>query len=193
MTRKWIVLTLLAMGCIPRLYSPEKEVTDWVAPDNDWPVTEPPAGLEEEGFAIGEVVPDFLLMDQHGQNVSIWQFYDMLVAVDVSTMWCAPCQELASEAEETYQEFKGDGFIHLTILPQNLEGDTPTQENLNQWADAFDLNVPVVADTDGIYSTPLVGSEAFPVVILLDRDLTVRQKIQPPTDEQLRLAIEDAL
>jgi hypothetical protein len=168
-------------------------VSDWTAPDNGWPLTEPPANLEEEGFAVGDVIPDFLLMDQHGDNVSIWQFYDLLVAVNVSTMWNFQSQELAGGVEETYQDFKDERFIYLTILSQNLEDETPSQENLNEWADFFGLTTPVVADKDGEYSEPLVGGEPYPILLLLNRDLTIREKIESPTDQELRLAIEEAL
>ena len=53
--------------------------------------------LAQEGFREGQVIPDMRLMDQYGDEVSAWQFYGMVIALDFSTEWCAPCQELAKE------------------------------------------------------------------------------------------------
>jgi peroxiredoxin len=179
------------------LFSPED--TDvvpgaaWKAPDNSWPVGEPPADLLGEGFDPGQVVPDFLMMDQHGADVSMWQFYGHTIALDVSTMWCRPCQELAKHAEDTYQEFKDDGFVHMTLLPQDLGTDTPDLAELNQWVDQFGLTVPVLADQDGEYSNPLVPDNVYPVLVLIGPDMKVIEHIDPATDENLKEAVERSL
>ena len=76
---------LLATGCVPELTSPAGtvlEVSDYTAPENSWPMGEaPPASLAAEGFGSGQVVPDMRLMDQYGDEVSLWQFYGLVVAL----------------------------------------------------------------------------------------------------------------
>ena len=103
-----LVLALLA-GCVPHYTSPPDsgdtgDAWVWVPPDNDWPMSAPPEGLEGTGFDEGEVLPDFRLPDQYDQTVALWQFYGMVLVVDISTMWCGPCQNLAEDAEATYQD-----------------------------------------------------------------------------------------
>ncbi len=66
---RWVVCGLL-VGCVPVLESPEGEAPSgvWEAPENGWPIAEPPAGLEAEGYADGEVVPDVRGIDANGRD-----------------------------------------------------------------------------------------------------------------------------
>ena len=182
------------LACVPYLYS--EEVTgDWVAPENTWPSQTPPAETVEQGFSSGEVPPDFRGTDQHGDEVSLWQFYGMLVVVDISTMWCAPCQELAADVEETYHHYLEDEVMYLTVLPENLQSEPPTIDDLNQWADAFGISAPVLGDAEG-WSYNLVpqgSTEGFPNIMLLDRDLSVLDNELEASDAAIRAAIEAAL
>ena len=197
MLRPWFALALT--GCVPHLYSPadtDPVDTDWswTPPENDWASCDGPAvGLEGEGFAEGQVIPDFRLQDQKGQTVSLWQFGGCVVVVDISTMWCAPCQELAQTTEETYQDYAGDGFMYLTLLAQDVQGNPPDQADLVTWADAFDITAPVVADPESGYTGPAVPDGQYPVLLVVGRDLKVAKKVGTPEDAALRAAIEAAL
>jgi len=156
-------------------------------------VSAPPEDLTEEGFHEGEVLPDFLLPDQFGDSVSVWQFYGNVLVVDISTMWCGPCQELAQEAEATSQDYAPEGFTYLTVLPEDVEGQPPDQADLNTWVDAFDLTSPVVSDADKSYTAPAVPNGQYPVVLVVDREMRVATVVSPPTDQALREAIEAEL
>ena len=99
------MLVLLA-GCIPHLYSPEDAGPwSWDPPENSWGEGGPPTGLQGEGFFQGDVVQDLRGQDQFGAEVSLWQFYGELVVLDISTMWCAPCQDLARGVQETAERY----------------------------------------------------------------------------------------
>lgn len=45
-----------------------------------------------------------------------------------------------------YDTYANDGFIVVTLLGENSFGNTPSQDELMQWADAFGIGHPVVAD-----------------------------------------------
>ena len=177
-----------SVGCV----APEQsdDTGGWVVPDNTWPTASPPADLEGEGFEEGQVAPDFRMVDQHGDEVALWQFYGLVVAVDVSTMWCGPCQELAAEVEETYQDYAEQGFVYLTLLPENVGGDIPDAEDLTGWTESYGITAPVLSDAEG-YSYEVVPDTAYPVVMILDRELRVAvERIQPAENETIRAAIE---
>ena len=195
---------LAATGCAPHLTSPE-ETDDpdevWVAPENDWPSAAPPEGLRAEGFEVGEVVPDFRLLDQFDQTVSLWQFYGSVVVLDVSTMWCSPCQKLAESTEAMWQEHKDEGFVYVTVLAQDVEGNPPDNADLNAWAavkpssDEDDITAPVISDPEGGYSDDalaLTGSQ-YPVVLVLDREMRASTLVIPPEDALLEDAVEAEL
>jgi thiol-disulfide isomerase/thioredoxin len=191
------MLTLLAitLGCTPHLYSEDATTTQtvtnttWTAPDNSWPSSSPPTGIEGEGFEVGDTPFDFRLKDQFEDTLSLWQLSGYTIVMDVSTIWCAPCQEIAADAEETYLEYleKFDGkFIYLTILPENLEGDNPELEDLNLWADTFGLTSPVVADPDKTYTYDLVSDGTYPKLLVISPEMVFTKRIDPPSDANLR-------
>lgn len=194
-----ILAAMVGLGaCVPDLISDDVDPgtsgpSTWTAPDNDWPVSEPPAGLAGEGFQEGEVVPDFRLLDQKGQTVSLWQFYGKIVVLDISTMWCSPCRELAEGAEETWQAFADDGFVYLTVLPENVGRETPSLDDLNAWAGAYGITQPIVSDPDRAFSEDAVPGEAFPQVYIIGRDLVVADRLSVPTDANLRAAVRQII
>jgi peroxiredoxin len=186
-------------GCVPRLYSPPD--TDgggdcaWDAPSNDWSCWAPPACMEGEGFSPGQTMPDFRLLDQNGAQVSLWQFYGDVIVWDLSTIWCAPCQELAGHAEELYQSHKDRGLTYLTVLAQDLDGAPPDQDDLELWASNFGLTSPVLADPLNGYSAPAIPDNQYPVVLVIDRQMKVMRKVPPPysSDENILAAVEPLL
>jgi len=180
-------------ACAPRLYTEAGlNPQTWVAPENSWPLSEPPAALSAEGFAAGQVVPDLRLMDQHAAEVSLWQFHGRIVALDISTMWCAPCQELASGTEETTHQFAGEDFVYLTVLQEDVESEAPDLEDLTLWAEEFGITSPILADGEK-HTGPAIQQGQFPAVLLIGRDLRVIERVNPADDPSVRAAVADAL
>jgi thiol-disulfide isomerase/thioredoxin len=165
----------------------------WVAPENSWPSAEPPANLRASGFQKNDVPSDFRLMDQFGDTVALWQFYGSVIALDFSTGWCGPCAELARGAEEIYQEYKDEGVMYLTVMPENGRGDVPSQSDLAAWANAFGLSSPVLSDGAG-YTAQVVPDAVYPKILILDREMrVVNAGVSPATDAAVASAIADAL
>ena len=193
--KRFIVTSLLAAGCVPNLVSDDVNTDptewSWEAPDNRWPTAAPPDGLIGEGFERGDIVPDFRLMDQHGETVSLWQFHGQVVVLDISTMWCSPCRELAEGAEETWEEFEEHGFVYLTVLPEDVEREAPDNDDLNQWGDHYGISQPILSDPERGYSAPAVPGDAFPQVYVIGRDLRVVDRLSVPTDANLRATVGD--
>lgn len=189
-------LTLALSGCVPRLYSPSTDDTDdgtcaWEAPTNPWPSADPGCPTAQ-GFQPGQVVPDFRLPDQFSNTVAMWQFSGLVTVVDISTMWCAPCQELAESTQEMYDTFKDDGAMILTVLPQDTAGNPPDDADLDMWSEGFGITAPVLGD-DGTWTNAAVPDGQYPVLLVVGADLKVREKVVPPTHDNLEAAVERAL
>lgn len=190
-------LPLFLVACIPVLESPAGTTSTgpWTAPENSWGLCEgPPEGFVGEGLGVGEVAPDFLMLDQYGQDVSLWQFHGCPIVLDFSTMWCAPCQELAEEAPAVVEDYADDDLVYLTVMPQDLGSDPPDQEELTEWMEAFELTAPILSDETGYTYQLVTGSRGFPAVLVLDRDGVVATDLGVTvTDEAIRAAIDDVL
>lgn len=187
-----MIALVLTLACIPVLETPggADDGGDWLAPENRWPSATPPADLRGEGYARGDILPDFRMLDQFGDEVALWQFYGRAVVVDISTMWCSPCQELAATVQETADAY--DDLTYLTVLPQDLEYDVPAVDELLDWADAFDIEEPVLADGEG-WSAGVVSDDQYPAILVVDRDMRVHERVSPISDETIRDSVEEIL
>jgi len=190
-------MVLLSTGCVPHLTSPGLDdsgvVSTWVAPDNGWSVAQPPAGLTGQGYGIGQVMPDFLLMDQNGDQVSLWQFYGSVVVVDISTMWCGPCATIADAVTDTWREHESQGFMYLTLLPEDTLGQVPDQKDLQRWASDHSIEAPVLQDGIG-RSYEMAPDAAYPRIYVVDRDMTVAvDRVNPADDASIQAAVEALL
>lgn len=198
LSRSLPVVFGLVVGCAPRLYDDRSKETGetppFEPPENSWPVCseEIPGDLNGTGFSTGEVIPGFSGPDQLGATLALYQFYGCLTIVDISTMWCAPCQALAEDAEETALEYADEGVVYLTVLAQDLEGDVPDVEDLAYWAEGFEITQPIAGDT-GEWYRGVVTTNTFPRVMVVGRDMTILEADVPATDAEIRAAIESHL
>lgn len=187
----WIVgIGFGATGCIPHL---EAELSEWEAPENSWPISEPPDDLVGSGWGVGETPADFRLTDQHGDTVSLWQFYGDVILVDISTMWCAPCQALAKHTEETWHDYQDQGFVYITVLQADVEGGAVDPEDIQVWADTFGITAPIVEDSSTEATGSAIQQGQFPAVLVVGRDMEVVERVNPVEDAAVRAAIERAL
>lgn len=199
-----LALLTVSVGCMPVLTSPHTEdsgtgaadCADWAAPENAWESHQPPC-LSDEGFEIGQVIPEMRLLDQNGDLVSVWQFYGNIIVLDLSTMWCAPCAALAEGIPETHEMFADDGFTYITLLSQDHLSQTPDQEDLTKWADDHKIDTsPVLSDAaqQGFTSQIIPPGGSFPRVLLIGRDMRVLDdSIEPAEDPAVRAAVQAAL
>jgi len=200
-----LIVLGLSTGCVPNLVTPDtydeggdtEDSWTWEAPTNDWCVGEPEQGLVAEGFEVGQVPPDFRMADQKGQTLSLWQFYGKVVVLDISAIWCAPCQDLAQGTQETVEHFADDEFMYVTLLSQDLENNAPDHEDLNLWGDTFAISgAPIIGDdSDMTYTGPPIDQNAgqLPILLVIDPTMRVAQQVTPPSDENLRIAVENVL
>jgi thiol-disulfide isomerase/thioredoxin len=193
--RVWCLgIGLGLVGCVPVLESGIDTNEPWTCPANNWSVSEPPSNLVGTGFFEGQVVPDGQLLDQNGDSACLWQFYGKVVVLDVSTIWCVPCQELAEGAEETFQFYKDDDVMYVTVLTQDYDSNPPDLDDLIFWADSFDLTSPVLADPNADYAGNALVAGSYPAIMILDRTMTVQARISsPPSDEKIREAVDAVL
>ena len=192
------LLPALFAACVPHLTSPPDTGEDVLcvdAPplDYHWTCNTPPEDLEATGTGDGQVPPRFHMTDQFGDTVALWQFYGLVVVLDISTMWCAPCQDLAQHVEAAWLAYRDQGFVYVTILAQDLlDGEPPDVEELTSWADYYGITAPILSDGEG-WSFPITGTDGFPRVIVIDREMRIAEDEVLPTDDATIRALVEGL
>lgn len=189
------VLAILASGCVPELKTKGGDAAaDWEAPTNRWiPGDGPPEGdISCGGYDVGDTLCDLRLTDQHGDEVSLWQFWGHIVVLDISTMWCRPCQELAVTTQDTAEHFAPHGMTYLTVLQEDVEGAAPKPADLEEWGETFGIEAPILND-GGLEAGDAIYNGTYPALLLIDRDMRVVDRVAPPDGAILDAAIEDLL
>ncbi|MBX2796792.1 MAG: TlpA family protein disulfide reductase [Myxococcales bacterium] len=107
--------------------------------------TEPEVSSQGDA-SVGSLL-QFSLPDQAGRNLSLSDLSGTPTVIDVSAVWCLPCQEVARTLQSFADEV-GDaaGVDVVTVLVEDLQTQPPTVEVAAAWATEFGLALPVLAD-----------------------------------------------
>ena len=118
----------------------------------------------------GDVMPNFMVTDQNGDEVELYQFYGQVVQLVLFAQWCGPCQAEAPELEAAWRELGDDGVVILSVMMENNGGSAPGVDDLNNWVDAYDCTHPVLGGPDDLGASIQGG---YPTLPVLNRDMTI--------------------
>lgn len=151
----WLILTTV-FACAPKLESQ----------DPDW---------ESCSETFGDHVCDFKLINQEGKEVSLYNYRGKVIILDLSVMWCGPCQAAAMEADDLVKYFGKENVVYITVLIEDRYGDTPDEEDLELWAKSFGIKInPVLGASREFLNTTGYQITGWPTFYFIDRDMILR-------------------
>jgi thiol-disulfide isomerase/thioredoxin len=145
---------------------------------------------------VGDHPCNFELMDQHGDMVELYDHHGKVIVIDLSTIWCGVCNNIAAEGDEWVDDYGADNFIWLTILIDNATGDPPTLADIQHWATVYGIEVPVLVgdrslvDLNAETGYPCTG---WPTLVVIDQEMVLQYGINGWNETTIRGWVQSLL
>ena len=195
MNKVFLILATLLMAC-----GPAELITSEEPPPAPDPHAETIGFIETEecGWAIGDAACDFQLLDQ---DESYWRMSDYLgevVLIDLSAMWCGPCNAAAMTTQTIQEQYEDQGFQYVTILIADLQNEAVEIEDVSLWVNSYGMTTaPVLQGNRGLLQTAATPHgfpvQSWPTFILVDRSGMVVFGLRGYSQEWLIQEIETNL
>lgn len=193
-----VLCALTALGCSPRNSIVSEGSAGGACAESAWPAS--PEGSEDYvgvGASVGDNLSGWALSDQHGCTTDWTQFLGSVVMLDVSSVWCGPCNEAASTSMEVFEAIRDEhksSFL-ITVLVQDEFAGPAAVEDAHEWDERYGLEYPVVVD-EGEAVRNDYGVIAFPVFLFIAPTGEVYERIEgkpedPEILELMRFGLEE--
>ena len=196
-------LVLVLVNCAPEITTTDDPIVDVPTPqvddtaqrtdseDRSW-VT-----WEECSQKPGDHPCNFELRDQHADMVELYDFHNKVIVIDLSSIWCVVCQNIATKGEEFVADYGDEDFVWITIL---IDGPTygvpPTLTEILTWVTNYNITGPVLAgdrslvDLNAETGYPITG---WPTLVVIDQDMVLQYGINGWNEATIRGWVESLL
>ena len=129
-----------------------KETGDWTLPGIDKP------------DVIGKRAPELKTKSIEGADFDLRELRGQVVLLDFWTTWCGPCKREFPVLQKLHDEFREAG---LSVVGINVDDD---QSTLGEVVKSIGLPYPVIPLASSHDLVTLLAINAFPTVVLIDRE-----------------------
>lgn len=70
---------------------------------------------QEGQVGVGSMAPQFTLTTFDGKTINTNDLRGQVVVVNFWASWCKPCEQEASELQQAYQDYKGQGVVFIGV------------------------------------------------------------------------------
>jgi thiol-disulfide isomerase/thioredoxin len=184
--------TTISMACTS--CEPAKlQTEDVIIPEEPWAF----ATWEDCSQVVGDHPCNFTLLDQDNKEVSLYDFYGSTIILDLSAMWCSPCQAAGSDVQDTIERFASEDIRYVTVLIENLQGNPLTQDDVQSWALNLGIETePILQGSrDFLNSDATIGwpLESWPTFILITSEMKIHTFQKGYSQQILDMLIEDTI
>ena len=135
----------------------------------------------------GDPVPDFALTAFDGTQMALASQPTGVVVVNFFASWCGPCRQEASDLEQTWRQYQGQGVQFYGIAYKDAASKAQA------FLDEFDVSYPSAIDP-GNRTARAYGVTGVPETFVIDgQGLLVHHFLGPVTQAELGAEIESAL
>jgi thiol-disulfide isomerase/thioredoxin len=181
MMKKLLFLLFLVFfaACSPGRSALDEEDDDPVEVIDPGPVSpyHPDVNWEECG-GREEVHPcNIISFDHNGDEFDLYKYYGSLIVLDLSAMWCGPCNQAGAHAQEVQDQYIDDDLIYITVLIEDQQGGPVGLQDLQDWAAAYgNTTSPVVAGDRSLLTSGggTFDLTSWPTFFYMDRDMMIR-------------------
>jgi len=166
---------------------PVDDVED-LPPEYDLAVNWEICGSREEDHPC-----NIIAVDHNGDEFDMYANYGSLIVLDLSAMWCGPCNSAGAHAQEVQDIYADQDLLYVTVLIENHHGVPPSEADIQQWADAYgNTTSPVVPGNRGM----LVSSggtwelTSWPTFFYIDREMVIRDVDKGYSSQEVIYSIE---
>jgi thiol-disulfide isomerase/thioredoxin len=117
-------------------------------------------------------MPDFLVEDLQGHNISSADLQGKVVLVDFWATWCQPCKQEMPGYQKLLDRYGSQGFI---VLGFKFDTMADTEDPI-KFVKKIGVRYPISVATDGL-KQKFGGIEGLPTTMLYDRQGILRQKV----------------
>ena len=161
--------------------------------------TATPEEVIECGWQEGEYACDFTFFDHKDDKVSLSDHKGKTILLDLSTVWCYWCNIAAMDEPKLAKEYSRRGYIWITVLIQNKNGDRPSRAELESWVKKYDITSPVLSGDESILDFEDDGNDVgyrlggWPTFIVIDKNMIIKKYVYGWNYDMIAAEIEEAL
>lgn len=161
---KWILAAAVAAAAFVGIYFLYGSLKDRYAPEQFAEVTES-TGQQEAEETEETAAPDFTVLDENGEKVSLSDYAGKPIVLNFWASWCHYCKVEMPDFDEAYRNHPEIQFMMVNVT----DGSQETMESARDFLAEAGYEFPVFYDTE-LDAAMTYGATGLPMTIFIDAD-----------------------